>query len=257
MQTVDYKQVPGHWILASLGKRVLRPGGLKTTRWMIEGLDVTGQDEVIEFAPGLGITAQITLRLNPRRYIAIEQNEKAASIVKTYASGANREVIIADAEQVPLPDASATVVYGEAMLTMHTRAKKAQIISEARRLLKAGGKYAIHEMCLASNHIEPALRKQIYKDLAVAMRVNATPLTVSEWEQLLKEEGFKVVKIYTVPMHLLHLPRIIQDEGWLRFGKISFNLMRNHAARTRVMGMRKQFVKYADHLQAVSIIAER
>lgn len=51
MQTVDYKQVPGHWILASLGKRVLRPGGLKTTRWMIEGLDVTGQDEVIEFAP--------------------------------------------------------------------------------------------------------------------------------------------------------------------------------------------------------------
>ncbi|MGG1669538.1 class I SAM-dependent methyltransferase [Paenibacillus sp. NRS-1783] len=257
MQTVDYTQVPGHWILASLGKRVLRPGGLKTTRWMIEGLDVTGKDEVIEFAPGLGITAQMTLQLNPRRYIAIEQNEKAASIVKTYVSGANREVLIADAEQVPLPDASATVVYGEAMLTMQTRAKKAQIISEAKRLLKPGGKYAIHEMCFASNHIEPELKKQINKDLAVALRVNATPLTVSEWEQLLKEESFKVLKIYTAPMHLLHLPRIIQDEGWLRFGKIAFKLMRNHAARARVMGMRKQFVKHADHLQAVSIIAER
>ncbi|WP_263364736.1 hypothetical protein [Paenibacillus polymyxa] len=34
---------------------MLRPGGLKTTRWMIEGLDVTGQDEVIEFAPGQGL----------------------------------------------------------------------------------------------------------------------------------------------------------------------------------------------------------
>lgn len=27
---------------------------------------------------------------------------------------------------------------------------------------------------------------------AQALRVNATPLTVSEWEQLLKEEGFKI-----------------------------------------------------------------
>lgn len=27
---------------------------------------------------------------------------------------------------------------------------------------------------------------------AQARRVNATPLTISEWEQLLKEEGFKI-----------------------------------------------------------------
>ena len=49
-------KMPGHWLLAKLGKRVLRPGGLELTRVMLKRLDIQSCDAVVEFAPGLGVT---------------------------------------------------------------------------------------------------------------------------------------------------------------------------------------------------------
>lgn len=54
---VDAAKQPGHWLLASLGKRVLRPGGLELTRILISRLRPTRADDIVEFAPGLGVTA--------------------------------------------------------------------------------------------------------------------------------------------------------------------------------------------------------
>ena len=56
------EKMPGHWLLARLGKRVLRPGGRQLTNRMIEALNIRPSDEVIEFAPGLGATARLTLK---------------------------------------------------------------------------------------------------------------------------------------------------------------------------------------------------
>jgi hypothetical protein len=44
-------KMPGHWLLASAGKRVLRPGGLALTRRMLQALAIGSQDRVVEFAP--------------------------------------------------------------------------------------------------------------------------------------------------------------------------------------------------------------
>jgi ubiquinone/menaquinone biosynthesis C-methylase UbiE len=255
-QVKDYKTMPGHWVLASLGKKVLRPGGLHMTRKMLADLNIGEQDEVVEFAPGLGITAQITLQMNPLQYTAVEQNEVAAKVVRSYVHGNNRHVLIANAEHVPLPDGSATVIYGEAMLTMQTSAQKSRIIAEAKRILKPGGKYGIHEMSLTPVDIDDTTKKEIRQDLAKAIRVNASPLTAAEWQQLLIHHGFKVVSVHTAPMHLLHLRRLIQDEGWKGVLKITGNIVLNRQARQRVLTMRKQFVKHAEHIQGISIIAE-
>ena len=54
--------MPGHWRSAKMGKRVLRPGGLELTRAMLERLNIQPRDSVIEFAPGLGVTARMTLQ---------------------------------------------------------------------------------------------------------------------------------------------------------------------------------------------------
>ena len=47
-------KMPGHWLLARLGKRVLRPGGLSLTRRLLESLAIQPSDAVVEFAPGHG-----------------------------------------------------------------------------------------------------------------------------------------------------------------------------------------------------------
>jgi len=61
------EKMPGHWVLARLGKRVLRPGGIELTRRMLNCLAIKPSDQVIEFAPGMGMTARLTLALAPKR----------------------------------------------------------------------------------------------------------------------------------------------------------------------------------------------
>ena len=50
-QKVPTEKIPGHWLLAKMGKRVLRPGGLDLTRQLLKWLAIGQDDEVVEFAP--------------------------------------------------------------------------------------------------------------------------------------------------------------------------------------------------------------
>lgn len=119
------QKMPGHWVLARLGKRVLRPGGMELTRRMLKRLDIKPADEVVEFAPGMGTTARLTLALSPSSYTAVERDEAAAKIVRSYLEGDKQRCVTGSASDTHLPSDSATVVYGEAMLTMQTEEVKA------------------------------------------------------------------------------------------------------------------------------------
>ena len=74
----DEAHLQGHWLLAKLGKKVLRPGGKKLTNWMIDNANPTNK-RVVEFAPGLGITAAEILDRNPKTYIDVDQDPNAAT----------------------------------------------------------------------------------------------------------------------------------------------------------------------------------
>ena len=251
---LDYEKMPGHWLLASLGKTVLRPGGLQLTTTMLDQLNIQPTDKVVEFAPGLGVTAKMTLTKGPS-YTAIEQNEDAAKKVRTYLNGENQQCLIGTAENTGLPDNHATIVYGEAMLTMQSPKQKTQIIREAKRILKVGGKYAIHEMSLTPAVLEEGIRENIRKDLVDAIRVNALPLLEQEWKEVLEKEGFEIEFVQSVPMHLLHPKRLIQDEGIFGVMKIVKNIATNAKARKRVLKMRGTFMKYEPYLRGVCLVA--
>ena len=89
------------------------------------------------------------------------------------------------------------------MLTMQTPEMKRRIVGEARRLLRVGGRYGIHEMCLTRDDIDDAVRKEIQKALAGAVHHGVRPLTPAEWRTLLESEGFEVHSATTAPMALL------------------------------------------------------
>ena len=253
-EDLDPTKMPGHWLLARLGKRVLRPGGRELTQQMLNGLSIQSSDDVVEFAPGLGFTAQLTLNQNPASYTAIERDETAASVVHRYLTGSNQTCLIGQAEATGLPDTTATVVYGEAMLTMQTASKKQQIVQEASRLIKPMGRYGIHELCLVPEDIDEGTKQEIQKALTEAIHVGARPLTAPEWRALLEAEGFIIHFEATTPMHLLEPKRLIQDEGlWggVRFG---WNVLRNNEARRRVKTMRQVFQTYEANLAAIMLV---
>lgn len=254
-EELDTTKMPGHWLLARLGKRVLRPGGRELTRQMLKGLSIKSSDDVVEFAPGLGFTAQLTLNRKPASYTAVERDETAANAVRRYLTRSNQTCLIGRAEETGLSDATATVVYGEAMLTMQTPGKKQQIVQEASRLIKPGGRYGIHELCLVPENLDEDIKQEIQKALTDAIHVGARPLTVPEWRTLLESEGFIVHTEATTPMHLLEPNRLIQDEGFLGTLRFVWNVLRDDEARHRVANMRKVFQTYEENLAAVMLVA--
>ncbi|HEY7814777.1 MAG TPA: methyltransferase domain-containing protein [Nakamurella sp.] len=245
----------GHWLLARLGKRVLRPGGVELTHWLLDAAGLPDAD-VVELAPGLGRTATDVIARRPRSYRGVDADADAAAAVSTIVAG-HGEVIVADAGATGLPDASADVVLGEAMLTMQGEKAKHAIVAEAVRLLRPGGRYAIHELALTPDDLDDAVKTDVRQALARSIKVNARPLTPAEWRALLTGHGLEVEQVHTAPMALLQPRRLIADEGFagaLRFAK---NLATHPSARKRVLAMRATFRRHRDHLTAVAIVARR
>lgn len=248
-------KIPGHWLLARMGKRVLRPGGLELTHRLLDQLAIGHHDDVVEFAPGLGVTARLTFAKQPLSYTAVERDRQAAAAVDEYLQGRNARCVFGSAEDTGLADESASVVYGEAMLSMQPQTAKARIIREAARLLCPGGRYGIHELCLVPDDVDLAVRDAIQQDLSDEIHVGVRPLTAKEWRGLLCEAGLEVVSETTAPMHLLEPARVVRDEGVLRAIRFAWNVATHAAARRRVLTMRRVFRKYSAHLAAIAVVA--
>ncbi len=249
------EDLPGHWLLAKLGKRVLRPGGRELTERMLAAASLRDAD-VLELAPGLGKTATSILAHEPGSYTGVEADDDAARLTRS-AIGQAGQVIRGEASETGLPADSADVVVGEAMLTMQSDSHKAEIVSEAFRVLRPGGRYAVHELALKPDTVDDSVKKEIRRALAQSIKVNARPLTAAEWRQLLADAGFEVDVVTFAPMALLQPKRVIADEGPLRTLRFMANVARDPAARSRVLRMRGTFRKHRENLAAVSIIARK
>lgn len=251
------EKMQGHWVLARAGKRVLRPGGLALTRRMIDALSISPEDRVVEFAPGMGITMRMVLRRKPQSYCGVERDPAAAARLKALISDADIQIVPAQAEHSGLPGACATVVYGEAMLSMQTLEQKERILSEARRLLVMGGRYGIHELCFRPDGIRQSVRREIEAEMSKEIHVGVHPLCCWEWKQLMERQGLKVIWNCQADLDLLEPGRMLQDEGILRCLKIACNVLRDSTLRQRILAIRKIFHRYREYLGAVSMVGLR
>jgi SAM-dependent methyltransferase len=245
--------LPGHWLLARLGKRVLRPGGLALTTRLLAAARIEDAD-VVELGPGLGRTATAIVALHPRSYVGVDDTAATTAAVRAVVAPLRGSVVVADAAETGLPSGSADVVIGEAMLTMQGDQAKRAILAEVFRVLRPGGRYAIHELGLAPDSIPQQTKDEICRDMARAIKVNARPLTTAEWTQLLTDAGFEIASVDHAPMSLLNPARVLADEGLVGALRIVGNLIRCGAARGRVIGMRRTFRRYRRSLTAVAVV---
>lgn len=255
----DPAHLQGHWLLARIGKHVLRPGGKKLTERMLANADIAGKD-VVEFAPGLGLTTRAILERDPKSYRGVDRDPQVVDIISKLTS--EKATIPAscvqrDAADTGLESNSADVVIGEAMLTMQTERGKQAIIGEAFRLLRAGGTYSIHELGLQPDNLDESVKDEVRKALARSIKVNARPLTEQEWRELLEAEGFEVLWRGKEPMALLDMKRNIADEGIGGVLRILRNVLGNKDIRARVLNMKHTFDKYSSELTGIAFVVRK
>lgn len=256
---LDFQTAPAHWVMAKMGKTVLRPGGLQATDWLIENGNITKKD-IVEIAPGLGITASRLILKEPESYAAVDQEAAAAetTIQRLHSLGyKNTDITIGDAQNLPFDNESKDFIIGEAMLSMQPKNVKEKIFSEVYRVLKNNGQYCIHELVIEPKDIDPNIAAQIAKDLSQRIKVSVQFHTIDGWVALLEAAGFKVINYKILPMHLLEPKRLIQDEGLRGALKFIFNVLTHKQARKRLLNLKKTFKKHNQHLNAIAIIAEK
>ncbi|NEG69351.1 class I SAM-dependent methyltransferase [Bifidobacterium choloepi] len=257
---VDDHRKQGHWLLASLGKTVLRPGGLAMTKALLDHAALAAGETIVEFGPGVGKTAQYLLATSPAKYYGIDPNAEGvgrlADVLEAHP-GVDATVVRADARHTGLPDACADVVVGEAMLTMMPDDAKLETMKEAARLLAPGGRYAVHELGLKPDDIDPSVAGELCRDLSRTIKVGARPLTMRQWKRLMEQAGFDVMFEHVNAMALLEPARMLEDEGAAGVARIARNLAVNAEARRRVTAMRSVFRQHADHLCAVGLVGVR
>lgn len=250
---LDPARVAGHWLLARMGKRVLRPGGVETTEWILQSLGISTTDDVVEVAPGMGATTGLLLGADPASYTGVDRDPEAAALVGGLLDGENRRVINATAAETGLPDDSVDVVVGEAYLTMQPDSVKHRIIAELARILRPGGRFALHEIAFAPEDIDDRRREAVVDSLTSSILVSVNPLTVKGWTDLLAEHGIATSTPHLTPLHLLEPRRLLNDEGVTGTAKFIYNVARNPAARKRVFAMRRAMSSNAANLQAIGL----
>ena len=249
------QRLQGHWLLAKMGKRVLRPGGVEMTHRILDKAAPASTDRIVEFGPGVGKTAELLLAAHPAKYWGVDiRSTKDTPMESVIAGHEGAELVNADAAATGLPDECATLVVGEAMLTMQSDKGKLAIVSEAFRILAPGGRYAIHEMGFKPEVAESTVAAA-QKSLSQTIKVGARPLKLADWAERLESVGFTVQYSSTNKMALLEMRRMISDEGIGGFLKIVFNVLRNPAARKRIFTMRAAFKSHEDYLCAVGLVA--
>jgi SAM-dependent methyltransferase len=129
-------------------------------------------------------------------------------------------------------------VLAEAILTMQSNPGKAKILSIIRDRLKPSGKFLAHELLVRSDEA------QVRKNLSQAIRVNADPLSLLEWEAACENAGLTLQQQQTGSMKLLNLSQIVRDEGLLRTVKIAWNVLTNPNLRHRIFQIRSSFKQH-------------
>jgi len=253
---IQTTKAPGHWVLARLGKRVLRPGGVAGTRALLDNLQIWKHDHVVEFAPGLGLTAEMILNCGPASYTAVERDAPSAARLQKLI-GKKGTVVNADAQDTGLQSRSATKLVGEAMLSMHRVDVKRSIMAEASRLLVPGGAYGIHELVLTPGNAPQRVRSKLARGMSSAIHHGVAPISTDEWCGLLEEQGLLPADIHYVPFRLLEPSRLIADEGITGAAKFALNLVKDADARRRVMEMRRGFEEVRNYLSAIVIVSRK
>ncbi|MFV0317140.1 MAG: class I SAM-dependent methyltransferase [Microthrixaceae bacterium] len=254
---LDAARMPGHWLLARMGKTVLRPGGRELTDKLLGSLDIGRGDDVLELAPGLGSTTRLVLDRRPASYTGVDRDPDAAARVDVLAHSATARVVNASAGDTGLADASASVAFGEAYLTMQPDRLKSEIFAELHRVVAPGGRIGLHEIALRPDDIDDERAKEVKGALRSSIMVSVCPTTLSGWRGLVEDAGFEVEDIDTAPLHLLEPRRLVADEGLGGAVRFAGRVLRNPPARRRVIAMRKAMHANAASLEAFCMTARR
>jgi SAM-dependent methyltransferase len=242
-------------VLAQLGKRVLRPGGIGVTTRLLDAVAIGADDTVVELAPGVGATALRIMARGPRSYTAVDRDPSLARRATGAISDIGGRVVVAPASDSGLPDGSASVVVCEAMLSMQSTTHKRAIVTEVARVLRSGGRFGLHELAFVG--ADAQRQRELEDEYTRVVRAGVRVCTVDEWRGLLAEVGLEVELVELSNWRLLTPGAVIRDEGVRGATRFGWALAKNRVARGRITALRRLARSRRDEVRVALIVGRK
>lgn len=252
-------------------------GGSSMTDVLLDGLHLSGDDDVIEFWPGRGATARKVLPLLPRSYRGVAPDQRTSDrldgslrthpdlrvlLTRSRTEGAYTGFQPGCAESTGLPDDSASVIFGECLLTPLSPFRVRAVIREAVRLLSPGGRFGVHELCLIphptwDDSLDAARAADVQAELDERAGEGLYPQTEAGWRRAIEDAGLVVTATRTGPVEPPTLRTLARDLGPRGFTESLGRMGRNASAAQRLRGLSYCMARHEADLGAIAIIAER
>lgn len=247
------KKEIGHHFLARLGKKRLRPGGIKATDWLIAHGGFSKESKVLEVACNMCTTSIELAQTYGCQIIGVDMDKealkKAEQNIKKAGLTEKIHVQQGNALKLPFPDNSFDIVVNEAMLTMLQGKAKEKAIKEYFRVLKPGGRLLTHDVSYTAQQTEAKLQQ-----LSQTINVHVEPLHVEQWQKLFLKVGFSSVQATYGKMTLMSPAGMIRDEGLLGALKIARRGLKKEN-RPQFMKMYKFFNKVGKELRYIAVVS--
>jgi SAM-dependent methyltransferase len=226
-----------------------RPGGPAMARRALEGVGLEAGDRVVELAPGLGLTSELVLERGPRSWTAVEPDPIASEHLERALAGPGREVIGAPVDATALGEGAASVVLVDALLSTLPDDGAGAVLEEAARLLRAGGRLALHELAIA-----PGAGPEAEADLE---SVGLRPRAEDEWRALTERAGLVVVGSLSGRLDLPAPRDLMREAGPRTALRITRELARDGSLRSAATATREALERRSLDLRSALVVAEK
>lgn len=151
--------------------------------------DLSEGEVVLDLGSGGGIDVLLSAkRVGPSgKAYGLDMTDDMLALARRNAAEAgatNVEFLKGDIEQIPLPDASVDVIISNCVINLS--ADKGQVLREAFRVLKPGGRFAVSDVVVRGD--VPA---EVRRSMELWVGCVAGALEEREFEGLLREAGFE------------------------------------------------------------------
>ncbi len=198
--------------MATIGKRVIHPGGRGSTAALLERAQITGSERVLDVGCGVGTTAIEIARRHGATVTAADISplmiERARANVR--AADVEHRVTVEDADimGLPYPDDHFDVVVAEAVTMFVDREDAA---GELARVTKPGGRVLATEFFWRTPPT-PEAKEIFLGQVCPGLQFD----TEADWVRIYRGGGLTDLRTETGPFEMMTPRGFLDDEGFLR-----------------------------------------
>ena len=249
----EIERLDPYQFMAEIGKKVIHPGGSRSTNEMLRIASLRSDESVLEIGCGVGTTAVRVARDYNCKVTAADIDdamlEKAQLNVRQWNASGMVNITKADIQALPFENDSFTCVFIEAVTMFTDRERSA---GEVVRVCRNGGRVIDHEFIWKK---PPTLEAKRIFEGEVCPGINFD--TAQNWVDLYKQAGLKDIQITTGPFEMMTPAGFIRDEGPGNMLMIMLRCMSRFAYMKKMAWLMSRMIKAMPYLGYVVIAGKK